>query len=93
MEVGSITLSQFRNGIHAGCFQQIRILFPDASDPEEVGFINTAEDNFLADSAFLGDASAALGRPTGLEETLSGVDACPGQLRRYLFTDPFNVDY
>jgi len=67
--------------------------FPDAGDPEEVGFINTAEDNFLADSASLGDAFAALCASPGLEEALSGRDAGPGQLRRCLPTDTFNVNY
>src|SRR5262249_40275798 len=61
MQMVSAALGQLEYGLDARSRQEVRILFADALDPEQVRSVNPLEDQPIADSCFLGEFLSPVG--------------------------------
>ena len=79
-QVGSVAGAKFLHRVHAGGFQQFRILASHALDPEQIGMIRPFEDEGFGNPGFFGQFSAGFLGQAVFQQLFDGIDANLNQL-------------
>src|SRR5262249_47038608 len=70
MQVFGDALGELEHGFDSGRGQQVRILFADAFDPEQVGAVDPFEDHSMADARLLSKDCPAMRCCPGLQQLI-----------------------